>query len=64
MVRAGVSENVAMKISVQETPSVFDRRDITNESDLADAAKKLESAEISRKLATENASASQQPATD
>jgi Phage integrase family len=49
LIRAGVSRDVARKISGHETESIFSRYNITDENDLADAARKLE---ISRKLAT------------
>lgn len=42
MIRKGISKHVAKKISGHSTDSVFDRYDITDETDLTDAAMKLE----------------------
>ena len=44
LVRSGVGESIAMKISGHKTASVFRRYDIVSESDLVDASRKLESA--------------------
>jgi len=50
MTRAGVSRDVAKKISGHQTDSIFSRYNITDENDLADAAAMIQARrEISRK---------------
>jgi hypothetical protein len=42
MINAGVSKGVAMKITGHKTPEVFKRYHITTLTDLAEAAKRIE----------------------
>jgi len=43
LVRRGITEKVAMRISGHKTRAVFDRYDIISDRDLVDAARKIES---------------------
>jgi integrase len=45
MIRSGIPQKVAMRISGHKTPSVFNRYDIIDQTDLQDAARKMEAAE-------------------
>ncbi len=62
LIRAGVPETVAMKITGHKTRAVFDRYNITSEPHLADAARKIESSQLSYRQAkvAENAEETQQ----
>jgi integrase len=51
LVRSGISEHVAMKISGHKTRSTFDRYDIVSDADLRDAARKLELARQAQTIA-------------
>jgi Phage integrase family len=53
MTRAGVSRDVANKISGHSTDSIFSRYNITDKNDLADAAMMIETRRNGRKLVTE-----------
>lgn len=51
LIRAGVYQSVAMKISGHRTNSVFERYNIIDEADLAEAARKLDEKQKSNALA-------------
>ena len=53
LIRAGVDRSIAKRITGHKTDAVFERYNIVVESDLADAAAKLEASKISRKLVTQ-----------
>ena len=52
MMRAGVSKTVAKKISGHTTDSIFDRYDITDESDLAEATQRIQTRANGHKMGT------------
>ncbi len=54
LIRSGVSQDVAKRITGHKTSSMFSRYNITAEGDLADAAVKLEARRNGRKTVTES----------
>jgi integrase len=61
MTRAGVSRDVAKKISGHQTDSIFSRYNITDENDLADAAAMIQARrEIGRKTVADMGNADKQ----
>ena len=61
LVRSGVSEHVAMRISGHKTRSTFDRYDIVSDTDVKDAARKLELARATQKAIAVAATQQEQP---
>ena len=59
MVRRGVPERVAMRLTGHKTPSVFGRYDIISGTDLIDAAARLDAARADHK--SDHTSASKTP---
>jgi hypothetical protein len=63
MIRAGVPEKTAMRISGHVTRAVFDRYDIGSDADLAEAAERIENRRTARKLVTEKETTAEQSVT-